>query len=95
MTSTSDISGRQLPLVTVPARELGDDWLMTTGSCLPGLAVAAQKSWKNRECWQVWTIVGGVRGGAAEEDWLWDLNPGEAAKTGSTMRLWQSRTSRL
>ena len=88
VTSTYDVTGRQLPLVTVPARELGDDWLMTTGSCLPGLAVAAQKSWKNRECWQVWTIVGGVRGGAAEEDWHWDLSPGTAAMLGFFGNTW-------
>ena len=26
--------------------------------------------------------MGGVRNGAAEEDWCWDLNPGEAAMPG-------------
>ena len=31
------------------------------------------------ECWQLWPTVGGASNGAAEEDWCWDLNPGEAA----------------
>ena len=31
------------------------------------------------ECWQLWPIVGGGGNAAAEEDWRWDLNPGEAA----------------
>ena len=29
MTSTHDVTGRQLPLVTAPVEELGDDWLHT------------------------------------------------------------------
>ena len=47
VTSTQDVTGRQLPLVTDPAEELGDDWLHTTGPHLPGLTMAAQESWKN------------------------------------------------
>ena len=31
------------------------------------------------ECRQLWSIVGGARNGAAEEDWRWDLNSGKAA----------------
>ena len=42
MTSTQDVTGRQLALVTMPACELGDDWLRTTGPHLPGLIMAAQ-----------------------------------------------------
>ena len=45
--STHDVTGWQLPLVTEPASELGDDWLHAMGSCLPGLTMTAQKSWKN------------------------------------------------
>ena len=35
-------------------------------------------------------IVGGVRNGAAEEDWSWDLNPGAAATLGlfGTTQFW-------
>ena len=47
MSSTQDVTGRQLPLVTEPAQELGDDWLHTIRPCLPGLTMAAQNSWKN------------------------------------------------
>ena len=47
MTSTHDVTGGQLPLITVPAQELGDDWLHNTGPHLPRLTMAAQKSWKN------------------------------------------------
>ena len=47
VTSTQDWTGRQLPLVTEPAWELGDGWLHATGPCLPGLTMAAQKNWKN------------------------------------------------
>ena len=42
MTSTQDIPGKQLPLVTGPAGELGDDWLHAMGPHLPGLTMAAQ-----------------------------------------------------
>ena len=35
--------------------------------------------------------MGGVRNGAAEEDWHWDLNPGAAAIPGRTMWLWWRR----
>ena len=47
VTSTHDATGRQLPLVIAPARELGDVWLHAMGPCLPGLTMAAQESWKN------------------------------------------------
>ena len=40
--STHDVTGWQLPLVTEPASELGDDWLHTTGPHLHGLTVAVQ-----------------------------------------------------
>ena len=42
MTSTQDVTGRQLPMVTVPAGELGYDWLYTMGPLLPRLIMAAQ-----------------------------------------------------
>ena len=35
-------------------------------------------------------MVGGVGNRAAEEDWRWDLNPGTAAMTRRTTRLWGS-----
>ena len=54
-----------------------------------GLTMAAQKSWKIQECWQLWPIVGGVGNGAAEEDWHWDLNPGAAAIPEKITQLWQ------
>ena len=49
MTSTHDVTGRQLPLVIEPTKELGDDWLHNTGPHLPRLTIttAAQYSWKN------------------------------------------------
>ena len=31
------------------------------------------------KCWQLGPIVGDAGNGAAEEDWLWHLNPGTAA----------------
>ena len=42
MTSTHDVAGRQLPLVTVTVLELGEDWLHAMGPHLPGHTVAAQ-----------------------------------------------------
>ena len=45
--STQDGTGKQLPLVTGPVGELGDDWLHAKGPHLPRLTMAAQKSWKN------------------------------------------------
>ena len=47
MTCTQDVTGRQLPLVTVPACELEDDWLHAMGPHLPGFTMAAKKGWKN------------------------------------------------
>ena len=44
---THDTPGRLPHLVTAVARELGDGLLHTTGPCLPGLTLAAQKGWKN------------------------------------------------
>ena len=46
MTLTHDVTGRQLPLVTAPACELGDGLLHTTGPRLLGLTMAAQKGRK-------------------------------------------------
>ena len=37
----------QLPLVTAPAWELGEDWLHAMGPHLLRLTLAAQKNWKN------------------------------------------------
>ena len=45
--STQDGTGKQLPLVTGPVGELGDDWLRAKGPHLPRLTMAAQLSWKN------------------------------------------------
>ena len=45
--STQDGTGKQLPLVTGPVGELGDDWLHAMGPHLPRLTMAAQQSWKN------------------------------------------------
>ena len=42
VTSTLDGTGKQLPLVTGPVGELGDDWLHAMGPHLPGLTMAAQ-----------------------------------------------------
>ena len=47
MTCTQDVTGRQLPLVTVPACELEDYWLHAMGPRLPGLTMAAKKGRKN------------------------------------------------
>ena len=41
MTSTQDGSGKQLPLVTGPALERGDDWLHAMGPHLPRITMAA------------------------------------------------------
>ena len=49
MTSTQDVTGKQLPLVTVPAWELGDDWLHTSGPRLPTLTMAPGKPWKKNK----------------------------------------------
>ena len=46
------------------------------GSCLPGLIMAAQESWKNTGMLAGVADCEGVRNGAAEEDLCWDLNPG-------------------
>ena len=46
VTSTQDVTGKQLPLVTAPALELGDDWLHVMGTGLPKLTLAAKKGWK-------------------------------------------------
>ena len=47
VTSTQDVAGRQLPLVTVPVWELGDDWLHAMGPRPPGL-LWQPRGWKNR-----------------------------------------------
>ena len=47
VTSAQDIIGKQLPLVTAPEWELGEDWLHAMGPHLPRLTMAAQQSWKN------------------------------------------------
>ena len=75
VTSTHDVTGRQLPLVTAPVEELGDDWLHI---CLD-LLWQPRKAGKNMGMLKVWPIVGGVGNGAAEEDWCWDWNPGMAS----------------
>ena len=49
------------------------------GPHMPRLTVAAQSSWKDRACWQVYLMVGGVGHGDAGEDGHWDLKPGAAA----------------
>ena len=40
--STQDGTGKQLPLVTGPVGERGDDWLHAMGPHLPRLTMAAQ-----------------------------------------------------
>ena len=47
VTSTQDVTGRQTPLVTAPAGELGEHWLHAMGPHLPRLTIAARSSWKN------------------------------------------------
>ena len=42
VTSTQDVTGRELPLVTEPVGELGEDWLHAMGPHLPRLTMAAQ-----------------------------------------------------
>ena len=42
VTSTRELTGKQLPLVTVPAGEVGEDWLHAKGTHLPRLTMAAQ-----------------------------------------------------
>ena len=41
VTSTHDVTGRQLPLVTVTVLELGEDWLHAMGPHLPRFTTAA------------------------------------------------------
>ena len=59
------------------------------GHSCPDLLWQPSKAGKIQEGWQLWPIVEGVRNGAAEEDWHWDLNPGAAAMLGlfGTMQL--------
>ena len=52
------------------------------GHTCPDLLWKPSKAGKIWECWSLWPIVGGVRNGAAEEDWPWDLNLGAAAIEG-------------
>ena len=96
--SQGDGTEKQLPLVTGPVGELGDDWLHAMGPHLPKLTMAAQKSWKNTG------MLAGVadcrrsQKWAAKEDGHWDLNLGPAAierrettrlqRVGRTTRLW-------
>ena len=59
MTWTHEVTGRQLPLVTVPASEFGDGSLHTVEPHLPGLTKAAKKFWKKKyrnagRCSQLW-----------------------------------------
>ena len=42
VTSTQDVTGRQILLVPAPVGELGEDWLHAMGSHLPRLTMAAQ-----------------------------------------------------
>ena len=40
--------------------------------------------------------MGGVRNGAAEEGWCWDLKPGEAAiLKGGPTQLWRERENHM
>ena len=77
---------------------------MPWGHTCPDLLWQPSKAGRIQECWQVQLIVRGVGNGAAEEDWHWDLNPGEAAiqredhvaleeKGERTTLLWQSGDS--
>ena len=78
VTSTQVVTGRQLPLVTAPAWELGEDWLRAMGPHLPRLTVAAQKSWTDRECCRC--------------NWLWEESEmGLQGKTGAGIltQTWQ------
>ena len=95
MTSTQDITWRQLPLVTELAKSLEMIGSTPQGHTCPELLWQPSKAGKIRECWQVWTIVGGVSNGGAEEDWRWDLNPGSAAMHHlfGTTQLGQRRTT--
>ena len=63
VTSTHDLTGRQLPLVIAPESELEDGWLHTLESRLPELTMAAWKGWKNT----------GVLAGVADcgRGWKW------------------------
>ena len=90
VTSTQDVTGRQLPLVTASALELGNDWLHTTGPRLPRLTVAAQKSWKKIwECSQVYWLWEELEMGPQRKIG-WDLNSGTVAMTRRTTWLWVS-----
>ena len=47
---TSDVAGRQLPLVMAPVQELGDGSLHVLGPHLPRLITVAKKGRKMWEC---------------------------------------------
>ena len=94
VTSTQDVTGRQLPLLTEPGRSLEMIASTPQGHACPDVLWQPSKAGRIGECWQLWPIVGGVRNGEAEKDWCWDLNPGEAAmwRLFGTTWLGQRRT---
>ena len=94
MTSTQDVTRRQLPLLQSLPKSLEMIGFTPQGHTCPDSRWQPSKAGKIWECWQLWLIVGGVGNGAAEEDWCWDLNPGMAAMRGllGTTQLGQRRT---
>ena len=95
MTSTHDVTGRQLPLTQSLGKILEMIGSTPQGHTCPDLLWQPSKAGKIWECWQLWPVVGGVGNGEAEEDWRWDLNPGVAAMRGlfGTSQLGQRRTT--
>ena len=95
MTSTHDVTGRQLPLTQSLGKILEMIGSTPQGHTCPDLLWQPRKAGKIWECWQLWPVVVGVGNGEAEEDWRWDLNPGVAAMQGlfGTSQLGQRRTT--
>ena len=94
MTSIHDVTGRQLSLVTAPAKEFGDGLLHTMVPCLPGLMMAPKKGWKNTgmlagvaDCWrsQKWGFIGRFGPG---------FKPRCGSHVGSNHRVWGLPLSR-
>ena len=95
MTSTHDVTGRQLPLAQSLGKILEMIGSTPQGHTCLDLLWQPRKAGKIWECWQLWPVVGGVGNGEAEEDWRWDLNPGVAAVQGlfGASQLGQRRTT--
>ena len=95
MTSTHDVTGRQLPLTQSLGKILEMIGSTPQGHTCLDLLWQLSKAGKIRECWQLSSIVSGVGNAEAEEDWHWDLNPGKAAMRSlfGTMRIGQRRTT--